>query len=515
MQQRIRAMVANSEAIMLEAAREAAIERLDRSGWNDDEHTWEEFDGNALEPMLAVHPKLGASPVRLLDARFLIKLAERGGWLRPRQTLPDDAFIDLEQLRQLKPAFTGIRIVAVSHMWLQADHPDMRRTTLALLARALKVMVAGHETGTLAVFVDFCSLYSGTRSEQEERLYRLAVARQGDLYAHPNTWLLLVSQQPKGYPRGYSFRPGSHPNVALFDDRGWPFAECRLAGLVKAHNTQVLDLAKFDDACERWQQKRAQGWLEDENITMVLGQGLGTDLATLVEKAVARRPPPMTPAQFNAAIETKCFAARSADLGPVKLMYRRALEWVRTASVLDYRNLEWDNAAAVQVAKVLGNGQMATCKRLFLAYNQIGDEGMLALAHALETGRAPNLESIDVRGNPASGDARQSIRDTMDRLVTAGTMSGGARHQCEVFGTPEHSAKFIQKRVRRRMAFIAKANVAARRASKEAAEAAEAAALAESKRRQEEADAIANLKRPSSNRRSSQSSPNRRMLGRF
>ena len=66
---------------------------------------------------------------------------------------------------------------------------------LALLARALKVLLHEMPGGTLAVYLDFCSLHSGTRSETEEALYTRAVARQGDLYCHPHMWTLLVTQQ--------------------------------------------------------------------------------------------------------------------------------------------------------------------------------------------------------------------------------------------------------------------------------------------------------------------------------
>ena len=78
------------------------------------------------------------------------------------------------------------------------------------------------------------SLFQGERLPKEEALFRKAVrarqgsnpglalrsdwssvlgllcgqlARQGDLYAHPATWTLMVTQPPPGYPRGFAFRP--------------------------------------------------------------------------------------------------------------------------------------------------------------------------------------------------------------------------------------------------------------------------------------------------------------------
>ena len=66
-----------------------------------DEKWWERRNGAALEPALRVDEALGGSPVRLVDARFLIELAERGGRLCRRQDLPEEAFVSPEALRRL------------------------------------------------------------------------------------------------------------------------------------------------------------------------------------------------------------------------------------------------------------------------------------------------------------------------------------------------------------------------------------------------------------------------------
>ena len=75
----------------------------------------EEYDGAALEPALRVDEALGGSPVRLVDARFLIELAERGGRLCRRQDLPEEAFVSPEALRRL-PGGRGycLRIMSIS-----------------------------------------------------------------------------------------------------------------------------------------------------------------------------------------------------------------------------------------------------------------------------------------------------------------------------------------------------------------------------------------------------------------
>ena len=79
------------------------------------EEWWEACDGAALEPALRVDEALGGSPVRLVDARFLIELAERGGRLCRRQDLPEEAFVSPEALRRLPDGKGGcLRIMSIS-----------------------------------------------------------------------------------------------------------------------------------------------------------------------------------------------------------------------------------------------------------------------------------------------------------------------------------------------------------------------------------------------------------------
>ena len=96
--------------------REAAWKRKD--GVEEEEVFWECYNGAALEPALRVDEALGGSPVRLVDARFLIELAERGGRLCRRQDLPEEAFVSPEALRRLPggvPSVSGcLRIMSIS-----------------------------------------------------------------------------------------------------------------------------------------------------------------------------------------------------------------------------------------------------------------------------------------------------------------------------------------------------------------------------------------------------------------
>ena len=86
---------------------------------------WTRFDGEAkLEPSLTpdtLGPMRGESPVRLVDSRFLIAIAQKRCTLPKRQEIPDEAFVPLAMLREMMPATTpggirSLRIAFVSSM---------------------------------------------------------------------------------------------------------------------------------------------------------------------------------------------------------------------------------------------------------------------------------------------------------------------------------------------------------------------------------------------------------------
>lgn len=73
-----------------------------RDKFDPRERMWKNFNGAGLEALLTVDPEFGESPVALVDARFLIALAQSGGRLVRRQDLPPEAFISLVELRKMR-----------------------------------------------------------------------------------------------------------------------------------------------------------------------------------------------------------------------------------------------------------------------------------------------------------------------------------------------------------------------------------------------------------------------------
>ena len=267
------------------------------------ELVWQQLNGVELESQLTVDPELGGAPIRLVDARYLIKLAQEGGRLVRRQDLPETAFVPLGTVRRLGLGTSNsLRLVAVSHAWLTPLHPDPRGDSLRLLATALELLLRHldnegdepDELRTYGVMLDFCSaVQKGAagepRSAQEGALFTRALTQMGDWYSHQETIVLKLTKMPERYPEGFEFPAGCVANTADYSGRGWCFEEASVAGLIKSSG-KVLDLEQHRSA---------------------------SSLDELKRECKTGRTPPLTPAEFNRRLETKSFTSRKADLEQV------------------------------------------------------------------------------------------------------------------------------------------------------------------------------------------------------
>jgi hypothetical protein len=339
--------------------------------------SWAKHKGTELEALLAADSALGDSPVALVDARYLVALAKAGGLLRRRQDLPPEAFIDLEHLKRMPIGWGALRVICVSHPWLQPDTPDPKGSTLALLARVLDTFLrfTGNGSCTWSVFLDFCSLHQkdadGHRTDAECSLFSAALHRLSDLYSHPRTFLLKVSALPPGYPDGFTFPPGVVANTANYYGRGWCFCESSMGCLVK-QSDHVVDLAYLAS-------KRAK---------------VDFDLGALIAQCRATRPPPLPPAEFAAELETKSFTSKKADLATVSKLYESAFEArVGRAEKLGFGNLGWGDAEVLVLSRALFYAH--TLVSLDLGHDcALGAAGIAALADSLRDGAAPRLKSL-------------------------------------------------------------------------------------------------------------------------
>ena len=69
------------------------------AGSKSESAAWRELRGDELEQSLTVLPDLGDAPIRLVDARYVVRLAKKGGRLPRRQELPAEAILSLKQVK--------------------------------------------------------------------------------------------------------------------------------------------------------------------------------------------------------------------------------------------------------------------------------------------------------------------------------------------------------------------------------------------------------------------------------
>ena len=158
-----RAAGPDGENAKIVAAAGEAVAKAEPLKLREDDELWREFlDGAALESAQRADPEHGDSPVRLVDARYIVELSKRGGKIVRRQELPEEAFIGLDTLKRLPWGNGGncLRVIAVSHPWQQPDHPDPKEVNLTLLAKVLERFLTarkgegGGEGTTYAVFFE-------------------------------------------------------------------------------------------------------------------------------------------------------------------------------------------------------------------------------------------------------------------------------------------------------------------------------------------------------------------------
>jgi len=372
------------------AVRAKPIEGFLEEGW------WERYGGAALEPALRVDKELGDSPVRMVDARYIIELGERGGRLCRRQDLPEEAFVSVEALRRLPKGRGGcLRMMGISHPWQQPDNPDPKGINLRLLARALRSFVEYDGGAPYAVFLDFTSLHQkGPNGEErtaaEAELFKRALSDMMVWYAHPKLLTLKLTQLPAGYPAGFTFPADATPNTAGYFGRGWCFCESSVSNMVKDYDF-VLDLGKLGPETK--------------------------GLDALVKECTAKRDPPLTPADFRRALADKAFTSKKADEETVASLYEATFsKQMGAATRIDCARLQWGDAEVLQLCKVLASGALDDkLEWLGLDGNQIGNEGAKALAAVLDGGSLPKLEDLDLDDNQLSEAGKAAVKAAAEK----------------------------------------------------------------------------------------------------
>ena len=136
--------------------------------------------------------------------------------------------------------------------------------------------------------------------------------------------------------------------------------------------------------------------------------------------------------QLRDAARNAIFEAKRVDAFLKKVC--SSLEQIRGATVLEWpwKGVTDDDSAVL--AHLIGSGPVAKMAGLFLAYNQIGDEGLKSLSAALGSRAVPKLEQLWLNGNQIGDAGLKSLSAALgsgavpklEGLVLAGNQIGDA-----------------------------------------------------------------------------------------
>jgi len=237
---------------------------------------WNQYGGKAVEELL--------DDCTLVDAHYLVKLADEGGIVPRWQELPDVARITRANVWRLRCAAETyfLPVLALSYCWLDADHPDALGETLRRVKPFLEAMVkyATKNSGkhaTIGVMWDFVSLPQRPRDQTEEERFKCGLKRINEWYRHPYLSVLAVTNP---LPTGKEYT-----NTRLYSERGWCYFELCISSLTK-HNKCLLDFSRF--------------------------VGSATDFQGMRIGMCAKRPPPMSPDDFAMEMRKSIASGRLA-----------------------------------------------------------------------------------------------------------------------------------------------------------------------------------------------------------
>lgn len=309
--------------------------------------------------------------VVLIRGSWLEEVYRRGDNLPMRQELPPEAIWSIEELMfnvkdHRKPT---PQILSISYTWLSHAHPDPDSFHLRVFAPLLKHFARHCKIGvdSLAIFIDWCSLYQNPRSPDEQQSYDRALRTIDLWYAHWLVEVWLLTKVPD--------------HATPYEDRGWPKFERLLATLTSPPES-TLDLGLLRGGWKSWGQ--------------------------VANDCQAQRRPPETPENFTLDLQNKAFGVKE-DAQFVSDKYREVFNRaLGQEAQLWYTGLGWGDKEAQELAQLLPLCGR-TLKDLELRGNEIGSAGAHALADALPL--CETLERLSLDGNCIGREAQQHLND--------------------------------------------------------------------------------------------------------
>jgi len=314
------------------AEKEFAVLPFTESLANNVDPKWSRNGGAVIEATLAT--------TGLIDANYLISLAQFGGALPRHEDVPVVAWLGAKQAWRLRSwsGFGSNSVLVISAPWLDPHHPDKHGATLRKVLPVLQALVAtaksfpAHEHATVGIMWDFCCVPQASADPQKRERCLLEHAR---CLAHAAVHVLLVTTPHSR---------GTYENRRPRAECGWAVYEEKLASLIKFDDC-LWDLAKLDDA-------------------MAASAGGSLSYAVLYKALAYRRGPPVSPAELARALRSqRLHVQNAADIDVAIKMYERVFietfegyltNFPGRSMLLCYRDRGWKDAEAAMLAEALG-----------------------------------------------------------------------------------------------------------------------------------------------------------------
>ena len=367
----------------------------------------------------------------LVDAGWLVELANKGGILPRCQEVPVEARVTLEDMA----AYTidKFAVLVVSYPWLDCDHPDplgeqLRKIAFVLDAFDQHVRLHG---GRCGVFIDYCALpqisravrshvyehddgtvgWDDDRTPEEKASFKRALRSINLWYANPHTYVLLVSTS---LPTGGKYVNWDRP----YYNRGWCVAEKLMSSMVKDADC-LIDLEELS--------------------------GFETHFSELWRNKRVGRSPPEPPDDFHERLRLGATTGtlrftNSNDIDVVANIYEKAfLSTMADATRLNYEGLGWTDGDLSMISRSLrfAAGSMVRLVEINLSDNPIGDIGCADLVDALRAGAAPHIRTVCMQGT--------LISDAHQRHARTAADGSEARYRAPISGAEALRAALIER----------------------------------------------------------------------